>query len=358
MADWTKPFSAAYRWMRVSRDTGYEVGQITNLTSGELTINQDSSTFESASVDCIGPIDVGIDLLRCYMDATWDDGTTETVCLGTWVPSIPSRDVKGSYENCSIRLDGRLLEVNEDSFDAPVVFGNTSTCIEYARGIIEGCGLSVVMYDNDPGTRIANHWTFGLDGDDSNGGSKLRAVNALLSRANFRSASTDAYGNVVFRKSAEQPYGTPSWTFTEGPSATFLMDATDERDATDVCNVVLAVYETEDSTTIGEAIDDDPTSPYSTVSLRRRKVAKYFYDDAVTQEVADARAARLLATNQSVIHRITLSHIHCDLRVGDIAEIDYGSAGISGRYMTRVQTIEIGSAGCLTKTELRRFERG
>lgn len=357
MADWTKPFEATYRWMRVSRETGYEVATIDNLTDGSLTINQDSSTFESAEVNCIGAIDIGIDYARCYMDATFEDGSTETVCLGTWLASIPSRNVRGSYEDCSVRLDGRLIELNEDSFDAPVVFGNTSTCIEYAKGIVEGCGMTVVMYDDDPGTKIKERWTFGLDGEDSNGGSKLRAVNALLSRAGFRSASTDPYGNVVFRKSVEQPYPVPSWTFTEGINATFLMDAVDERDTTDVCNVVLAVYETDASTTIGEAIDSDPASPYSTVSLTRRKVAKYFYNDEATQIEADARAARLLASNQSVIHRITLSHVYCGLRVGEVAGIDYGSAHISGRYMTRVQTIKIGSAGCITETELRRFER-
>lgn len=357
MADWTKPFTASYRWLRVSRETGYEVATIDNLTKGTLTINQDSSTFESADVNCIGALDIGIDFARCYMDAAFEDGSVETVCLGTWLVSIPSRNVRGSYEDCSVRLDGRLIELDEDSFDAPVVFGNTSTCIEYAAGIVEGCGLSVVMRDGDPGTRIADHWTFGLDGEDSNGGSKLRAVNALLHRAGFRSASTDAYGNVVFRRSVEQPYDTPSWSFVEGGNATFLMDVTDERDATDVCNVVLAVYETDASTVIGEAIDDNPASPYSTVSLQRRKVAKYFYNDEATQEEADKRAARLLDTNQSIIHRITLSHVHCPLRVGDIANIQYGSANISGNYMTRVQTVQIGSAGCLTETELRRYER-
>ena len=127
MADWTKPFTAMYSWWRVDRKsytywrdafdrgdtyaTGTEVEQIPNITSATLQLNDSTETFETGTASCVGPLDVGNDLIRCRMTAIWDDGTTEDVVLGTYNVSIPSRDVLGSYEECSAVLDGRLIEL-------------------------------------------------------------------------------------------------------------------------------------------------------------------------------------------------------------------------------------------------------
>ena len=183
------------------------------------------------------------------------------------------------------------------------------------------------------------------------------AVNSLLSLAGYSAASTDALGRVVMAPYVDPDRRTPVWTFEEGINATFLSKAEEERDSRDVCNVVLAIYESDEQTTIGEAVDDDPMSPYSTVSLGRRKVAKYSYNSTATQAEADAKAAELLKTQQSTIRRVKLSHVHCPARVGDVVQVKWPSAGISGTYVVRTQTVDIGSAGCLTQSELRAFER-
>lgn len=360
MADWTKPFESGWRWVRVSRLTGYETEQLPNLTTGSLTINSDTDTFESASVDCIGALDVGNDLVRCYLDATWPDGTTESVCMGTWLPSIPSRDVSGSYQECSVQLDGRLLELAEDSFENIYTVKANQNPVSKAKSICEGANLKVVQADTFSGT-LGTNWRFGLDGMNGEGiadsGSKLQAVNGLLAAADFRAAQTDPFGNVVFRKDAEIDSTTPVWDFREGPSATFLNEATDEFDATDVANKVIAVFETEGATTIGIATDTDPASPWSTVSMGRTKAKVYNFDSAVTQAQANRKAADLLRTQQSVVHRVTIQHVHCPVRVGDVVSINYGSAGIAGTFIVRTQDVDLGSAGCLTKSELRRFVR-
>jgi hypothetical protein len=43
--------------------------------------------------------------------------------------------------------------------------------------------------------------------------------------------------------------------------------------------------------------------------------------------------------------------------VGDVVQVKWPSAGINGTYVVRTQTVDIGSAGCLTQSELRAFER-
>ena len=127
---------------------------------------------------------------------------------------------------------------------------------------------------------------------------------------------------------------------------------------------MVCVYETGEATIVGTAEDTDPESPWSIANYGRRKVAVYTYSDApagadaaAKQASADAKAAQLLDENRSVVRRVTVSHVYCPATVGDIVEVDYPSAGISGKFAIRTQTVEVGSAGCMTTSELRRFER-
>lgn len=356
MADWHRPFTATYRFMRVSRSTGYETAQLDGIKGGTLQLNQDTATFESATLGTASYFDLGADLVRGYLDAEWEDGTAESVCLGTWLATIPGRSVDGAKESCTAYCDGRLQELQDDSFSAPVTVDAGENIVSTAAAIAQQAGLTVVYTPSD--AVLGSAWTFGLQSQgEEDGGSKLDAVNSLLSLAGYSAASTDVLGRVVMAPYVDPDRRTPVWTFEEGLNATFLAKADEERDSRDVCNVVLAIYENDEQTTVGEAVDDDPMSPYSTVRLGRRKVAKYTYNSTATQVEADAKAADLLKTQQSTIRRVKLSHVHCPARVGDVVQVKWPSAGISGTYVVRTQTIDIGSAGCLTQSELRAFER-
>ena len=356
MADWHEPFTASYRFMRVDRLTGYETEQLDGIIDGSIRINQDTATFESAELDIAEPLDLGPDLIRCYLEAEWEDGTAEDVCLGTWLATVPGREIDSGAVTATAYCDGRLAELQDDSFDAPIVVPAGSNPVAYAEGIALAGGLEVV---STPSAAIlGTPWLFGLDDQgEGDGGSKLDAVTALLSIAGYARASTTPMGAVVMAPYVDPAGRSPVWTFREGPEATFLDQADEERDSRDVANVVLAIFETDDGTVIGEAVDDDPASPYSTVSIGRRKCAKYFYNDTATQAQADAKAAELLRTNQSTIWRITLKHVHCPARVGDVVRVEWPSKGISGSFVVRTQDVEIGSPGCLTTSELRAFER-
>lgn len=367
MADWTKPFTASYVWRRVARDSyrmppygiGRETAEVTNITSARISVNSSTDTFESASAECVGMLDVGTDLVRCHLLATFADGTTEDVVLGTFEVTVPSRDVRGSFESCTATLDGRLIDLSEDSLLAPLSVRKGVNAQSMAITVAEQGGPTVAVPFPPSSVALDAQWTFGLTGnsEDEPGGSRLECVNALLEVANRRAAFTNEYGSIVIREPIDYD-STPVWEFVEGENATFLSEATEEFDTTNVANTVLAIYETSEATVVGVAIDDDPDSPYSTVNLGRRKVAKYTYNNLLSQDKANEVAAKLLATRQSVIRRVTIRHVWCGARVGDVVRIDYPSAGISGNFAIRTMDIDVGSAGCLCTTELRRFERG
>lgn len=382
MADWTKPFEASYTWWRVDRASytywiaydnigdpharGMEVEQIPNITSATLQLNDSTETFETGLAHCVGPLDVGNDLVRCHLVARFEDGTVEDVPLGTYDVSVPSRDVHGSYEECSAILDGRLIELQQDAFENPQTVPKGNTVGYYMKIWLRSRGIT--FSDNEPSTSTAiaagRDYTFGLGVEGDDGGTVLSAYNALSTDVvGLRAAKTDPYGRVIFQDPIDYD-GIPVWTFAEGLNATFLTDATDEFDTSGVCNIVVCIYETGDATTVGTAEDTDPLSPWSIANYGRRKCAVYTYNDepkgstqAEKQATADAKAAQLLDENRSVVRRVTIRHIYCPARVGDVVEVRYPSAGISGKFAIRTQTIEVGSAGCMTTSELRRFER-
>lgn len=356
MDDWSEPFRADYRYMRVDRRTGNETSVLGGFGSGgSIERNSDTETKESGSASYVGRLDVGADLVRVYMDATGlVSGDKRTVALGTFLPEVTSRDVDGPLSTSTVNLYGRLKELADDGFEHPVTVAAGADPVAAAVEMAEGAGLTVLA--DTTSYRLSSAWTFGMGGSDDEGTTKLSAINALLDVAGFASASTDATGRVVMERYREPSARQPTWSFIEGPAARFSKSATDERDASDVANVVKAVYTTSEKTVIGTAEDTDPSSPYSTASLGRRIVKTYEYQDEVTQGEANAKAAELLRTQMSVIRRVTVEHVYCPATIGDAVDVEYATGGIAGRFAVRKQQVSL-TPGCPVKSEVVSYDR-
>ena len=365
MADWTRRFDAAYRFMRVSRVTGYETERLAGFErGGTIERNLDTEAKESGSVGYVGALDLGPDLLRVWLDATFPDGSTKNVPLGTFLASTTSRDYDGMASTSTVTLAGRLGELSATQFAHPFYLPAGTNLVAYATRIAESCGLSVEADSSDYVSTEPLY--YGIQSGDQQASSqsqtKLAVINDLLDRAGFDSARTDPYGTVLMRRSQGVADRAPSWDFVEGRNARFLRDVTDERDTTGVANVVYAVYTGaateggEQVTTIGVATDDDPASPWSTASLGREIVARYDYQEYATQTQADAKAAEMLASTRSVLRKVTLSHVYAPATIGDAVRVDYRSAGITETLSVRTQRITLGD-GCLTETEVRSYVR-
>lgn len=346
---WGRPFAHTLRLMLVDRSTGLEVAQVDGLLrKGRVSRNQDSDHKESGSVEVVGAPDFGSRLARLYADVEFQGGGTESVVLGTFVPSAAKRTSDGSHSVTPVELVGRLSELDGDEFDAPVTFAAGTPTVAAAAEIARAAGFEVVA---DPSTHVlSSSRTYGVDE-----GSKLKAINDLLSVAGFSSASTDAMGRLVLSKYVEPSRRPLDAEFREGQGSRLLREVVDELDAADVPNVVHAVYSTPEATVVGVAVDSDPASKWSTVARGYRKVKTYRYNDAATQDEADAKAARLLAENRSVVHRVTFSHtFDPGVRVGSAVALEYPGAGVSARLAVRTQDIDLGD-GLVVKAEGREF---
>lgn len=366
MADsdfWDGRFSTNFRFVRVDRATGNERGNVTTIKSGSVSRNQDTDVFETAQVDYVGSLDIGTDLLRIYLDAeNVHDFEPATACLGTFLVSTPSTSIDGSLKTGTASLYGRLRELADDDFDSPFQVDTGANAVSTAAGIIRACGLDVVAESSD--YTLSAPWVFGTSGGtEDQVDSKLAAVNKLLDAAGFNSAYTDPYGRVILSKYADPTSRPLARSFTEGENCHVMREMTDELDKFEISNVVHVDYTTQESSVRGTAVDDDPESEYSTVSVGRRIVKRYQYSDlpegtteSAAHAAANLKAADLLKNDRSILRRITFTSIYAPVQVGDAVKVDIPTAGISRRYAIRTEDITL-SAGCPIKIEARAFER-
>lgn len=356
-------FVVSFRVMRVDRETGNETERLPGMVDGgSIERNQDTTVTESASIDYVGDSSgFSNDLLRIWADLSYEDGTTESIALGTYLADGPKREISGGRSIVTpLSLYGRLKELADDQFAQPLSVASGSNPLDVVEDIITGCGLEIAPHETCS-YRMGSTWTFGMDDTATSG--KLDAVNELLDLAGWNAARTDTMGRVVLTPYANPSDRAASWEFAEGPGARFVRSMTDERDWFDVANQVRAIYGNQDAEYIGLAVDDDPDSEFSTVARGRVIGRTETYPDIPEgmnaddiQEMADAKAAELLATERSVIRRITFTHVYAPVTLGDVVRLDYPSGGVSGLFAIRTQTISL-KAGLPVECEARSFER-
>lgn len=349
--DWTRPYGASQRLALVDRVTGLETpcGDVL-VRGGTLTRDDGTQCKESASVTVVGDFDPDPMLVRLYADFKQGEDT-QSVALGTFVASIDSDSYDGAAHMLSVALDGRLTELAQDGFEAPFTVEAGTPAVAYAQSIAEQAGFAVVA---DPSTFcLSQVRSYGLDEDQS----KLDVVNDLLDLAGFSAARCDPMGNLLMRRYVEPGERQVSATYSQGPGSTMHREVTDEADGSEVANVVLAVYSTQDATVVGTAVDDSPASRWSTVARGRRIVKRYRYTELVTQAEADAKAAELLATAQSVVRHVRQSvAFRPDVTIGDSVALDYPDAGVSGTFAVRSQSIALDGA-MQVQTDFRAYVR-
>lgn len=358
-----------YRFAVVSRSTGMEIDpDLPVVHGGTITRNDDTRIKESAEVELLEPYDFGPNLVRVFLDAEWDDGASVEVPLGTFLPVVPSRSVSGRTSKRSVKMYGRLQELMDDSFPAPVTVPSGTNAVSYAASVCRDAGLEVVSDASDYATTNVRAYGIGAKQNNSEvGTTKLDCVNDLLSIAGFRAAYTDVMGRVRLERYLDPGDIAPSWEFEEGLNARFERDMTEEFDYTTAANHVVVRYgsleDGDGRVIVGEAWDNDPASELSTASRGRTITNAYTYSelppgdsDSEMRDYADRRAESLLRTAQSVIRRVTFTHAYAPVKVNDTLSLSYATGDINGKFQVRTQTLRL-VGGCPIECEARIFRR-
>ena len=343
----------SFRFVRVSRASWAETGEVHGITGGSLDRNDLTAIKASGSLSYCDEPAIGGDYLRVYSDSRQPaTGELVSIAHGTYLVSTPSSTYRGKIEEGQADLYGVLQVLAEDAFDGPLAIPAGTNAVAKAAEIARSVGLRVTA---SPSSATLNAPAV-FDDEDA---SKLDAVNWLLEFAGFGSAGCDGYGNVLMRPYVDPTDRSPTVTLRDdGDRCVYRSGVEREYDMFSVPNVVTVTCSgADDAAMTATAVNDDPMSAFSTVSRGRRIVCRESVSDIDGQAALQAKADALLAAKTSAVEGYVIAHAYVPMEMGEVCDFAYSKAGIYRNDIAAVrQTMRL-RPGMECSTRFRRFVR-
>ncbi|MCD7764374.1 MAG: hypothetical protein LUI14_14565 [Lachnospiraceae bacterium] len=319
--DWTASMQQTFEFYTVDPNTWKDVDAVTNISS--CTVDRDSSqeTRGSATIDAEESMDECY--LRVYLIAIQNDYTYR-VPLGTYLIQTPGISFDGKSQTVSIDAYTPLMELKENLppigytiFKGEAIMSlAVSLTREHLRAPVVPATDTEVLSD-DFVANTSDTW--------------LSFLSDLIENADY-SYDLDELGRILFAPDQDIASMQPVWTYTDDNSSILYPDVEDERDLYGIPNVVEVVYSTDTGYLYSKIVNDDPSSPISTVT-RGREIVYRDSNPSIsgepTQGVLDDYATNLLKELSCLEHTLTYKHGYCGVRVGDCVELNYERAGLS-----------------------------
>lgn len=327
-----------FEYYMVDPDTWKDERPIENVSSCSINRDRTSSTLGSATIDC--DEDLGECYFRAYL-VVIQNGVQYKRPLGTYLLQTPSKKFDGRKHTVSIDAYTPLIELKEDlpPLGYSILKGTNimesayAICREHMRAPVVPAKSTKTLYDD-----------FVANTDDV----WVTFVSDLISNAEFE-LYLDELGRVLFEPIKDAGSLQSKWTYTDDNSSILYPDLTDDRDLYGIPNVVEVVYSTDSNYLFSRIVNDDETSPVSTVTRGREIVYRTTnpgLPGEPNQETLDAYATQLLRNLSTLEHTVTYKHGYCDVRVGDCVTLNYKKAGLNAvRAVVQSQTITC-ETGC------------
>ena len=157
-------------------------------------------------------------------------------------------------------------------------------------------------------------------------------IRDLIANANH-SLALDDVGRILFMPNQDTMSLQPIWTYDDSNSSILYPELTVDRDLYGIPNVVEVIYSNGNEYYRGRAVNEDPSSPISTVN-RGREITHRESNPSLlgnpSQERIQEYAENLLKELSSLEYTITYTHGYCPVRIGDCVRLNYKRAGING----------------------------
>lgn len=322
MTIWTQSMQQTFEYYIVDPNTWKDKSKLETVISSTITRDSTAETLGSATINVTETL--GECYIRIYL-ITIQNGIRERHPLGTFIVQTPSTNFDGKVTTITLDSYTPLLELKE----SPPPIGYSLLKEEYImdrayRLIREQARAPVVKVDSDKTLQ----YDFVAHTDDT----WLSFITDLISNAKFK-LQLDEMGRILF--APVQPIAAlqPVWTYTDNNCSILHPDLGLDRDLYGIPNVVEVVYSDGGKCFYGTAVNDDSSSPISTVNRGRRIVHRVINPDNIgipTQEQLQSYAERLLKELSSLEYTITYTHGYCPVRIGDCVMINYEKAGLKG----------------------------
>lgn len=338
MPDWAKTMEQTFEYYIVDPDTWEDKTRIDTVKSASITRDSSVETLGSATFD------LGESIGECYVRSylvTIQNGVRERFPLGTHLVQTPNISFDGKTSSISVDAYTSLLELKENPPPLGYTVMKESNIMDYARMIVREQMRAPVVAADSSDTLYSD---FVANTDDT----WLSYLGDLIANAKY-SFDLDERGRVLFAPEQKTAALQPVWTYTDDNSSILYPDLSVEHDIYGVPNVVEVIYSENSKYFYSEAVNDDSSSPTSTVNRGRRilqRVTNPSISGIPTQAQIDEYAKLALKSASSLEYTISYTHAYCPVRVGDCVRLNYTRAGLNGiKAKVTSQTIKC-EPGC------------
>lgn len=322
MVDWTSTMQQTFEYYIVDPGTWKDTRKIDTVISGSIKRDLSAETLGSATINTTESL--GECYIRIYL-ITIQNGIREKHPLGTFLVQTPSYSFDGKNKSISLDAYTPLLELKENPPPLGYSILKDQNILNTAIQIIrEQVRAPIIITANDE-TLFSN---FVADVNDT----WITFIIDLLANAKM-SLGLDELGRVMFIPEQKTSALQPVWTYDDSNSSILYPDLDIDHDLYGIPNVVEVIYSNGVSHYYGTAINDDPSSPISTVA-RGRKITHRITDPGLpgnpSQKQIQQYAELVLKNLSTLEYTVTYTHGYCPVRLGDCVRLNYNRAGLNG----------------------------
>ena len=322
MPDWTKTMQQTFEYYMVDPGTWKEIKKIDCVLDSSVSRDSSLETLGSASITVSESI--GECYIRIYL-VTIQNGVKEKHSLGTFLVQSPSYSFDGKIKNITLDAYTPLLELKENPTPLGYSILKDENVIDTAYRIVrEQVSAPVVKTQNDE--TLNSNFVANLND------TWITFVRDLIANANY-SLALDDVGRILFMPNQDTMSLQPIWTYDDSNSSILYPELTVDRDLYGIPNVVEVIYSNGTEYYYGRAVNEDPSSPISTIN-RGREITHRESNPSLlgnpNQKRIQEYAENLLKELSSLEYTITYTHGYCPVRIGDCVRLNYKRAGING----------------------------
>lgn len=322
MPDWTKTMQQTFEYYVVDPGSWRDIRKINTVISSSITRDSSLETLGSANITISESI--GECYIRIYL-ITIQNGIREKHSLGTFLVQSPSFSFDGKIKNVTLDAYTPLLELKENPTPLGYSVLKDENILETAYRITREQVRAPVVKPQKDETLNTN---FVANINDT----WITFIRDLIANADY-SLDLDEMGRIFFAPKQDTMSLQPIWTYDDSNSSILYPELSVDRDLYGIPNAVEVIYSNGNEYYYGKAVNDDVSSPISTIN-RGRQITHRESNPSLLGSPNQARiqeyAENLLKELSSLEYTVTYTHGYCPVRVGDCVRLNYSRAGING----------------------------
>jgi len=276
------------------------------FTKGKVEFNPDRTIKWSLSLDTSEPdvVQPYVDFVAPFMTVVYDDGTEETSQMGLFNVVPPSQTITEETRTATLAGNDLTWLLASDVFENGYTVEKGTNVVAAVETVIRSVGLTrIVIAPTDKTLASTTSWKPAT--------TKLEVINDLLNAIGYYTLYMTKDGMLASKpyQSAKTPNVSVVYDTTD-PYSRVMVHGAVKKDTTPdrIANKVVVVKDNaNEDPIVAVAINSNPLSPTSTVSLGITIAKTYTESNFVDEEAAQVMAQRRLEEASQVYNKLTLT---------------------------------------------------